>query len=253
MAAVCEKDFALTIAELELMAYWTMDENVGGDGGPRVDEVDGIVLTPGGGVGNVSWSGAGKISNALFMVDVGGTLTSQNTEPLLLYSGSGIAFFGWVRCQFLVFDGGVAALVNYKFLDSGGAVIGELDGKYDGDTTTFNCTLTGFGAPISIALVQNILDSNFHFWMLWYDPADKKIHLSIDNGVVTDSAGALADILLGFPNGRITFEYTGVTNLRAFFVDEFGVFSGVPDAACRTALFNANAGVTWPAAETACN
>lgn len=248
-SASCEKNYQISIGALALQAYWNMDENAGVDGGPRVDELAGIVLTPS---GSITWSAGGKISRAVHMTDVTGLLASQNTEPLLNYSGIGITFFGWIRCTFLVFAGGVGDLLNYKFIDSGGAVIGELDGKYDGDTTTFNCTLTGFGAPISIAHVQNILDSDYHFWMLWYDPADKKLHLSIDNGAVIDSAGALVTDIAEHPNGRLRFAYTGITNLQAFFIDEFGIFTGVPPADCRTDLFNADSGVTWPAVQTTC-
>jgi hypothetical protein len=248
MPATCVKDFALTIKEFSLMAYWTLNENAGGSGGPRIDNVDGIVLNP---TADTTWTGGGKISRAVrWAVFDTGTLESQATEPDLLYNGTGMAFFGWIRIP-AAGAGEEAPLFNYKFIDGGGAVVGELDCAFDNDTTTINCVLSGFGAPISIALVQNIADSAFHFFVVWYDIADKKIHISIDNGVVNDSATALASILLGFPNGRLTFEKLG--NLSDVIIDEFGIFTGVPTAACRTALYNGGAGVTWPAVETACN
>ena len=248
MPATCVKDFAITITEFRLMAYWTLDESAGGDGGPRIDDVEGIVLTP---TGGTTWTGGGKIGAAVrwFAFNTG-TLGSQLTEPDLLYNGTGIAFFGWIRIP-LALAGTQAPLVNYKFIDNGGGVVGELDCTYDADTTTINCVLSGFGAPISIALVQNIADSAFHFFVIWYDIADRKLHISIDNGVVTDSPTALASILLGFPNGRLTF--IKLSALIDVILDEFGIFVGTPTAACRTALYNGTLGITWPAAETACN
>ncbi len=247
MSTVCEKDFALTITEFALMAYWTMDEIVNPDGGPRTDKVHSIVLTP---ALNPTWTADAKFDHAVWFPTFDlGTLESQPTEPLLLYNGNGMAFFGWIHIV-LALAGTQAPLFNYKFLDGGGAVVGELDCAFDTDTTTINCVLTGFGAPISIALVQNIIGA-YHFFMVWYDPADKKLHISIDNGVVTNSPTALASILLGFPNGRLGFiKLSSQIDVR---IDEFGIFSGVPTAACRTAIYNGNTGVTWPTVETACN
>jgi len=248
MSATCAKEFALTITEFALLAYWTLNESTGGSGGPRTDNLNGIVLTP---TADTTWTGGGKISNGVrWAVFDTGTLESQATEPELLYNGSGMAFFGWIRIP-VAGATEQAPLFNYKFIDSVGGVVGELDCVYDNDTTMINCVLSGFGAPISIALVQNIADSAFHFFVVWYDIADRKIHISIDNGVVTDSATALASILLGFPNGRLTFEK--LSNLTDVIIDEFGIFVGVPTAACRTALYNGGAGITWPAVQTACN
>lgn len=248
MPATCVKDFALTISEFSLMAYWTLDESAGGSGGPRIDDVNGIILNP---TGGTQWTGGGKINRGVrWAAFVTGTLESQATEPDLLYNGTGMAFFGWIRIP-LSLAGTDAPFFNYKFLDNVGGIVGELDCSYDVDTTTINCVLSGFGAPISIALAQNLLDSAFHFFVVWYDPADRKLHISIDNGAVTDSTTALASILLGFPNGRLTFEKLSV--LIDVIIDEFGIFTGVPNAACRTSIYNGNVGVTWPAVETACN
>jgi len=239
MATICEKNFAIHVGG-GLHAFWNLDESVGGDGGPRVDKVSGIVLTPG---GNTTWSGGGKILRGLWLPIGGCNLTGQPTEPLLNYLGTGITIFGWIR---ITLDDGLnaAPLGLYRFIDSGGTIIGFLDSSYHYGVNEFHCLLSGFGGPISLVLSQDITDSAFHFVVIWYDPSDKKIHIQIDNGPVTDSAGALASDIPAYPNGR--FEFIKVGN-NDVILDEWGIFSEVLSAARRTSLFNSNNGVTWPA------
>jgi len=242
MATVCEKDFTLEVLPPgDLIAYWALNENSGGDGGNRIDDVQGIELVPGG--AGISWSSGGKILRAVFFPVGGGTgIAIASNESLLAYIDSGITFFGWVRVA-LALAGTFIINLGYSFKNAA-VFVATLDFWYEADTDTFSAILTGPSNTIQADFVQNIEDSTYHFFVAWYDPADRKLHLQIDNGVVTDSPTALNAPLGDFNNSQFSIEGDGDSDSR---IDEMGIFNAVLSATRRANLYNSGNGVTWPA------
>jgi hypothetical protein len=245
MATVCEKDFTLEVVTPDdLMAYWTLDENVGGTGGNRVDEVQGVQLVPGG--GGITWTGGGKILRGVSFPVGGGTgILIVTNEALLAYVDSGITFFGWVRIS-LTLAGSTVINLGYSF-KNGAVFVATIDFSYDVDTNTFTGILTGPINTIQVDRIQNIEDSAYHFFVLWYDQTDRKLHLQIDNGVVTDSPTALTAPLGAFNNSQFAIEGDGDSDSR---IDEMGIFNSVLNSTRRSNLYNSGNGVTWPAVDT---
>lgn len=89
----------------------------------------------------------------------------------------------------------------------------------------------------------------FYFILAWYDPADKKLYISVNNGTA-DASAAIAPGIHG-SGGQdfvIGSSYTGAayTNNLNGFVDEIAVYNRLLTSDEKAALYNSGSGVTYP-------
>jgi len=88
-------------------------------------------------------------------------------------------------------------------------------------------------------------DGGWHFYRAWYDPADQKARLQIDNGLIIDT---VALPMAGGSGNQITFAgnatFFGSTERS---LDESGLWIRVLSNTEAAALWNGGAGVTYPA------
>jgi hypothetical protein len=236
LGATCQKVFHITISDLRLLAYWTLDE-VAGD---RLDSLGANNLSP---VGTVGFD-TGKISNA-FKQTVAGTdrLEKSSSTSLLFDPTKGMTVAGWF---YPTATGPFQGFFGWVLLD------GTFSPAFDISLQKIT-TLDPPPARLYATICDNVLAvcyeiklditvfyGTWNFFRLWIDPADNKLKLQINNGTVNE-------IAIGF-----TIPEQGVSSFEIgrsgpdYRVDEIGVWEGVLSDSDATDLYNAGAGKTYP-------
>lgn len=253
MSVSCQKQITINVKSgVHTDLYWTMDEAGTAD---RIDKVQGVILrnNPSGGAAlEYLGSAAGLISNAVncFVGPPGGTAnaglaTSPLSNPLVVQLGTGFSWIGWFNVGadfdaaqanwFLFFGGPVFPYRVTLSLHTGG-VIQMI--STDGVNTDF----TNWGA--------NYVIGAWTFYHIWFDPADNRFRMDINNsGVPVVSASTYTILSTAGQNGQIFFQVPSAfgTGFNLSY-DETGYkLNRKLTAAEATSLFNGGAGKTWPA------
>lgn len=235
--------------------YWTFEELGTAN---RVDKVQGVVLgNTSSGVGNeYLGNGAGIIGNALKCFNgapggssSAGVSTSPLSNPKVVQLGTGFSWIGWFN---VVADAGFGAQANWFVL-------------FGGPAFPYRMTLALKSSGVIEAVVtdgvntdfldwgSNFVPGTWTFFHIWFDPADNKFRLDINNsGVPIVSPDTFTILSTAGQNGQTFCQVPSElgTGFNASY-DEFGFkLNRILTPAERAFLFNAGAGQTWPAVNT---
>jgi len=231
---VCSKAFDLEIAQaVGLLGYWTFDDYV----------IDSLILDSTANSFDITYAAGwgviepGKVGNC-FRADNANSL-SVNTGDFTLLDNAGATGFtmcGWVKLNPAdnaangsirsVRWSGPTSFMELAFLN------GDMLLDADGDGFEFE--------EIVYPYPQ---DGDWHFYRAWYDPADQKARLQIDNGLIIDT---VALPMAGGSGNQITFAgnavFSGVTERS---LDESGLWIRVLSDTEASNLWNSGNGITF--------
>lgn len=235
MSVNCTKDFALTVTDNSLAAFFRMNEVAGNT---RTDSKNGNVLT------NIPIFGdfqstAGKISSALRLnIDAfpNGPAFSGNITPV--WDNTSVTIAGWFReANAFAFIGNNT---KYRFSVGGGlwdmGVIAQNNNEFVGYIRN------DVGVEIDIPSGVTVSSNVFYFILIQFDFVGRTIGISVDgSSIVTAGFGGTttAQVSCGF-------SARNQGNSGSFDYDEFGIWYRLLTAAEITFLYNSGAGRTYP-------
>lgn len=208
-----------------LLYYWPFNEETG----VRADIADGADLSDVGGVG----FDVGKNGNA---ASFSGANTLRRTN-VVLDPSAGLSVVFWMK-QTVAPDGA------YRQLFKKGEFTPEF--QFYTVTTTLHVDIWDtLGNAVSADSGPGVLVQNDWYLIIWwYDPADKKVRLSINNGAPIVSAALPANML----GGTTTIEFGAASGGQFFtgLIDAPGVWPRLFTLDERTELWNGGAGKFHP-------
>ena len=232
---ICSKAFDLQIvAAVGLLAYWTFDDY----------DIDNLILDSTTNDFDITYATVdgviepGKVGNCFRPGN--GTSLPVNTGNFALLNNAGATGFtmcGWVKLNPADNAGAgqirsvrwsaPTSFMELEFLN------GDMILNADGDAFEFE--------QITYPYPQ---DGGWHFYRVWYDPADQKARLQIDNGLIIDT---VALTMAGGTGNQITFAgnaiFSGSTERS---LDESGLWIRVLSDAEAASLWNGGLGTTFP-------
>ena len=231
----CSKDFSIEIAQaVGLLAYWTFDDYV----------IDSLILDSSSNHFDITYATVdgviepGKVGNCFRPGNF--TVLDVNTGNFALLNNAGATGFtmcGWVKLNPAdSFANGSIRSVRWSaptsFMELA-FLNGDMILDADGDGVEFE--------EIVYPYPQ---DGGWHFYRAWYDPADQKARLQIDNGLIIDT---VALPMAGGNGNQISFAgnaiFSGSTERS---LDESGLWIRVLSDTEAAALWNGGVGTTYP-------
>jgi len=231
----CSKDFSIQIVQaVGLLAYWTFDDYV----------INSLILDSSSNHFDITYSNAdgviepGKVGNCFRPINL--TVLDVNTGNFALLNNAGATGFtmcGWVKLNPADnFGNGNIRAVRWStptsFMELA-FLNGDMILNADGDGVQFETIVYPYPQ-----------DGDWHFYRAWYDPADQKARLQIDNGLIIDT---VALPMAGGNGNQISFAgnavFSGSTERS---LDESGLWIRVLSDVEAAALWNGGAGTTYP-------
>lgn len=216
------------------VAYWKLDE-----AGGSVDRVDSIGSAPLQPAGVTDAGVAALISNGVKFTGLfGGASYSTTTLAALKYTSGGFSLWGWVRLN----SAGSSDLVGgplVSYVMSGSQQIYLAAGS-NSDLQPFRVSTDSDDAFLNLSL------GAWHFFHLFYNPAQLKYGYSIDNGANT-YLPTVVNPLPGTATAEVQLQqhYTAATGETIF--DEIGLMVGAVLTTTQVAfIYNSGVGRTWP-------
>jgi hypothetical protein len=212
--------------QVGLVSYFNMDEV----SGTRYDSHGANQLLESGTIDSEENIGATMAGNAARFVAANNEFLSVASNATLNFSETtGFTFALWLQVPAGGFFAGKDdAGANRQWLWTGTAFYLFDDG----------------GSFVSVSTTEAAGDLGvWRLFCIWYDPADQKLHLSKDNGVVQNSAGTIATLR----ETNVVTEWgkaLGTCNGGA--MDELAIWSRVLTADERTELYNDGEGTFYP-------
>lgn len=230
----CLKAFTLNVeAALDPQAWWPFEEL--GTNTDRVDVIQGIHLVTAN--PTVAVDLAGKVANAVSVTSAGPVAgLTANNSLLLSYEDNGVTIAGWVKP-------GVGSNFEWDYLASDhvdGTI--SLNARIIGAQFQANIGASNGGVFSESILLPMPTAGVWHFVAVWYDPADSKLHVQVDNGAISDSVGTFAP-----PSGLVFGTAQFLENAAATVsFDECAIFQAALTQGQRDILYNGGTGTTWP-------
>ena len=215
-----------------LVAGWKLDEYSDGLGAVARADVLGVYeLTD----NNTVASAAGKIDNGASFVALNSEALSNATLEIARNWANGLTIAFWIKP--LILDSTDTLMSQYF---TGKQVLFNV---FAAGNLLFN--YTGQDGVASLAASGNgtILIGSWYFVAAWFDPADGKARLSLNDGVV--KVGAATTTITNAKSTNFSIGNLTVASTDSV-VDEFYIFDRVKDAAWITDMYNAGAGRGYP-------
>lgn len=224
--------------------YWAYENNL-------IGSVNGIVMSTGG-----ATFAAGKIglSARLAGNSPPDTIHEVETvdEPLITNIGTGVTYAGWVKI-FDAFGDGILVmrLCQWTWRPNDFSTLGGyIQVDYNRITNTFEASCFDDVASSTITVDVPHPGPNPGDWTLviaWWDPADMRLRVQVNNGPVFTSAGTLVLLPYIAGAGRV-FQYVQAIGSTFFdwFFDETLIHQNVLNSTQRDFLWNGGVGRTYP-------
>ena len=249
MSISCQQEITINVVG-GVDAYWTFEE-LGTVN--RVDKVHAIALVPtlvlDGGSGFLTNAAGIQGQGALYFLGGAGTGSQvpqmetaifPGTAFLALQAGKGFSFAGW----FFVFGDANQAQGNswdLNFIDSLFNQLGDIQISLSANQVQLRITDSlGNTDSIFTALPLNA----WMFFHMWFDPADSKVHLSLNNAASLNGTVALTFTPVGAGDTGQIFNFNSQYHCIQ---DEWAIkVSGIFTPAQQAYLYNGGLGRTWP-------
>jgi hypothetical protein len=234
-SVTCQKNFSLQIIQaVGLLAYWTFDDYV----------IDSLILDSTANSFDITYATInglivpGKVGNCFQPNNAASLPVNTGNFALLNNAGAtGFTMCGWVKLNPADNAGAgqiravrwsaPTAFMELEFLN------GDMILNADGDAGEFEQIVYPYPQ-----------DGDWHFYRAWYDPADQKARLQIDNGLIIDT---VALTMAGGNGNQITFAGNAIfTGLTERSLDESGLWIRVLSDSEASQLWNGGVGTTFP-------
>lgn len=244
VTAVCSKPMSITVTTPvpQPFAYWKMEE---ASGTTREDSVanNDLLVAGGGAVNQIT----GKIDFGAECIGGGNPRLRLLNDTDFSYAGEGFTACGWFLLPTYAGFPAIADIFEINFEDGGGAPLGlyQFFAPEDsapgpiGDVPFKIGWYHNSGADI-ISTTETFAFNQWHFFRVWYDPADQKLHLQINNGTKLSSATSFAQAAAA--RADINLRNSGNT-VR---IDEVGYWKQILTDAAGSALYNSGSGLRPP-------
>lgn len=241
-AIICSKPFTIEAVSSipEPFAYWKMEESAGLTRLDSVGDAD-LALSGTGTDGQIS----GVIDNGAELDGTGDVkrLGITHYAPLL-HDGNGFTLCGWAMLP--SYDGfpHLADFVELTYTDN--VVLFDFfqffapADSFPGPVSKFKF---GFYRNSGAQTIETGQDYDFGVWYFfraWYDPADQKMHLQINNGFTLDSSA------FSLTPGTTTAFFEIISARNILRIDELGYWKEVLTDEAATALYNSGSGTRPP-------
>lgn len=250
MSKLCLKTFSLLVNSMpDPIAWWKMEESGLND---RVDAVNSLVLaateTDLGTVGRA----AGKIAfgatlSLTGLNDTAGLGPVTTTELPDLTSGISVVFWAkWTTSDPNNHFTPVYLTLTYAPNPTPGATLAMV---WEPDQITL--TLSQFPDSISVAVPFAPTPGTYYFFHAFWDAADSKIGLQINNAAADKSVLGLPITIAPYPTSAgVTMDLyeidTGLPGPANILIDEYAVYGTLLDSAGLATIYNSSSGQTWP-------